>query len=189
MKVALSEVASNYIVRTQYSVTCLSCHVTFCRFLPAEQCPGSWGLWTSHPLRNHWKKYTLYPRYYSKTQPKYHLLLLTNDRVCSYLNAKVKCILSRKRCFESNFQKCVYSMTKFGDDMVKLIDQGLRRLDKSDSWLIVRYSIWIAPYYEFLENINTYNSCKDPLRDCSEGCGLCSAEEHLHTWNLGITQN
>lgn len=41
----------------------------------------------------------------------------------------------------------------------------------SDSWLIVRYSIWIAPYYEFLENINTYNNTKEPLRDCSEVWG------------------
>lgn len=50
--------------------------------------------------------------------------------MCSYLNVLVKCILLRKTCFEFNFlKKCVYFMIKFGDDMVKFVDLGLRRLD------------------------------------------------------------
>lgn len=34
-----------------------------------------------------------------------------------------------KRVLNPTLKKCVYPMTKFGDDMVKFIDLGLRRLD------------------------------------------------------------
>lgn len=35
----------------------------------------------------------------------------------------------KKTFFESNFKIFAYSMTNFGDEMVKFIDTGLRRLD------------------------------------------------------------
>lgn len=122
-----------YIIRTQYSVTCLPLHFTSPSadsFLlsSAQEAKAYSVLCASHALRNQWREYILHPGYYGETQPKYYLLL-TNDRMFSYWNASVKCILSRETCFESNFKKLVYSMTKFGDDMAKFIDLGLRRLD------------------------------------------------------------
>lgn len=143
-----------------------SLQVTFCKFLSAEQYPEGYGLfcfYASHTLGNHWKKHIIHSRYYSETLPKRspNVNKMTQSFHC--VNVSIRCIFLGRKNF---FFKVAYSMTKFGDDMVNVIDLGLRRL--VNSCLIVRDTIWVAPYYEFLESINTYsNTIIEPLRNCS----------------------
>lgn len=73
LKVVHSEVTSNDIVRTQYSwhirhFTSPSANsFLLSRAQGAKACSF---LCASHTLGNHWKKYILHPKYYSKTLPK-----------------------------------------------------------------------------------------------------------------------
>lgn len=101
-KVVLSEVASNYIVRTQHSVTppATSRHllqIPFCWAVPRGLNKVSSVLCASHTLGNHWKKYILHPRHYSETLPKKAIPNANKMAGCfHYGSASIRCILSGK---------------------------------------------------------------------------------------------